>query len=74
MTVPQILLPPKLVPVFSCEAMFRVAYGGRGSAKTRSFAKMAAVRATMWATEGRDGIVLCGRAFMNSLADARLRK
>jgi phage terminase large subunit len=34
--------------------MFRGAYGGRGSAKTRSFAKMAAVRAMMWATEGRE--------------------
>jgi len=50
--------------------MFRGAYGGRGSAKTRSFAKMAAVRAMMWATEGREGIVLCGREFMNSLADS----
>jgi len=61
--VPQVLLPPKLVPVFSGEAMFRGAYGGRGSTKTRSFAKMAAVRALMWATEGREGIVFCGREF-----------
>jgi phage terminase large subunit len=68
-TAARILLPPKLVPVFTGEAMFRGAYGGRGSAKTRSFAKMAAVRALMWATEGREGIVLCGREFMNSLAD-----
>jgi hypothetical protein len=48
----QILLPPKLVPVFTGEAMFRGAYGGRGSAKTRSFAKMTAVRALMWAAAG----------------------
>ena len=56
MTAARILLPPKLVPVFTGEAMFRGAYGGRGSAKTRSFAKMAAVRAMMWATESREGL------------------
>lgn len=50
--------------------MFRDAYGGRGSAKTRSFAKMAAVRAMMWAEEWREGIILCGREFRNSLADS----
>jgi phage terminase large subunit len=31
---------------------------------------MAAVRAMMWATEGRERIVLCGREFMNLLADS----
>jgi phage terminase large subunit len=36
--------------------VFRGAYGGRGSAKTRSFAKMPAVRAMMWTTEGREGL------------------
>ena len=74
MTVLQLLLPPKLVPVFTGEAMFRGAYGGRGSGNTRSFAKMAAVRAMMWATESREGIILCGREFMNSLAGVCLRK
>jgi phage terminase large subunit len=59
-----------LVPVFEGAAMFRGAYGGRGSAKTRSFAKMTAVRAMIWAMEGREGIVLCAREFMNSLADS----
>ena len=63
--IPQVLQPPKLVPVFSGEDMFRGAYEGRGS-----FAKMAAVRALMWATEGREGIAPCGREFMNSLADS----
>lgn len=72
MTAARILLPPKLVPVFTGEAMYRGAYGGRGSAKTRSFAKMTAVRALMWASEGREGIILCGREFMNSLADSSL--
>jgi hypothetical protein len=45
----------QLIDVFQGEAMFRGAYGGRGSAKTRSFAKMASVLAMMWATEGREG-------------------
>ena len=72
MTAAQVLLPPKLIEVFSGEAMYRGAYGGRGSAKTRSFAKMTAVRALMWASEGREGIILCGREFMNSLADSSL--
>lgn len=70
MFVPQIELPEKLVPVFSGPADTRGAYGGRGSGKTRSFALMSAVRAYMWDLEGRSGQVLCGRQFMNSLADS----
>jgi phage terminase large subunit len=45
----QIRIPDKLVPVFTGEAMYRGAYGGRGSAKTRTFAKMAAVWGAMFA-------------------------
>lgn len=74
MTTAQIQLPPKLIPVFTGEADIRGAYGGRGSAKTRSFAKMSAVRAYMWAKAGRKGIVLCGRQFMNSLDDSSLEE
>ncbi|MGJ4954615.1 PBSX family phage terminase large subunit [Bradyrhizobium sp. HKCCYLRH2015] len=70
MSTARVMLPPKLVPVFTGEAMFRGAYGGRGSAKTRSFALMTAIRAHMWAEEGRSGLVVCGREFMNSLADS----
>jgi phage terminase large subunit len=66
---PRIELPEKLVPVFLGEADVRGAYGGRGSAKTRSFAKMTAVRAAMWDAQGREGQILCARQFMNSLAD-----
>lgn len=46
MTTARIKLPPKLVPVFSRprgSVQYRGAHGGRGSAKSRSFAKMAAV-------------------------------
>lgn len=70
----QIALPPKLIPVFAGKADTRGAYGGRGSGKTRSFAKMTAVRAFMWAQAGREGIILCGRQFMNSLADSSLEE
>lgn len=72
MTTVQLKLPPKLVPVFEGEADFRGAYGGRGSAKTRTFAKMAAVRGLMCAEAGEDGVIVCGREFMNSLADSSL--
>lgn len=67
-------MPAKLVPVFLGEADVRGAYGGRGSAKTRTFAKMTAVRAHMWAQQGDEGIILCGRQFMNSLADSSLEE
>lgn len=70
----EILIPDKLVPVFEGEADVRGAYGGRGSAKTRTFAKMTAVRAHMWDMAGREGIILCGRQFMNSLADSSLEE
>lgn len=70
----EVRLPPKLIPVFAGEADVRGAYGGRGSAKTRSFAKMTAVRAYMWSRAGREGIILCGRQFMNSLDESSLEE
>jgi phage terminase large subunit len=74
MTTQRIELPPKLIPVFAGTADTRGAWGGRGSAKTRSFAKMTAVRTYMWSQEGREGIILCGRQYMNSLADSSLEE
>lgn len=65
-------LPPKLIGVFSGEADVRGAFGGRGSSKTRTFAKMTAVRAHMWDMERRSGIILCGRQFMNSLDESSM--
>jgi phage terminase large subunit len=65
-------IPDKLVPVFEGEALYRGAYGGRGSAKTRSFAKMAAVWGLKFAQAGEDGVIVCGREFMNSLDDSSL--
>jgi phage terminase large subunit len=74
MTAAQIKIPAKLVPVFEGEADTRGAYGGRGSAKTRTFALMTAVRAYKWDQEGRQGIILCARQFMNSLSDSSLEE
>lgn len=70
----QIKLPPKLIPVFSGPADVRGAYGGRGSGKTRSFAKMAAVRGYAFGMAGETGIILCARQFMNSLEDSSLEE
>ena len=74
MTTVQLEIPEKLIGLFSGEADVRAADGGRGSAKTRTFAKMTAVRALMWDAAGRSGQILCGRQFMNSLADSSLEE
>ena len=74
MSKARIELPPKLIPVFSGLARYRGAHGGRGSAKTRSFALMTAARAYMFAEAGVSGIILCGREYMNSLEDSSDRK
>jgi phage terminase large subunit len=49
------MLPDKLIPVFEGEADVRGAHGGRGSAKTRSFAKMIAVRGYIYGKSGVTG-------------------
>jgi len=67
-----IKIPPKLIPVFTGEADVRGAYGGRGSAKTMTFAKMSAIRCYMWDQAGREGVIVCGREFLNSIDDSSL--
>lgn len=52
--------------------MYRGAYGGRGSAKTRTFAKMSAVWGLRFAQANMPGVIVCGREFMNSLDDSSL--
>ena len=74
MTVVQIGIPDKLRPVFDGPADVRGAYGGRGSAKTRSFAKMAAVKGYIFGNAGITGQILCARQFMNSLDDSSLEE
>ncbi len=74
MTSVQLALPPKLKPLFLGRADVRGAYGGRGSAKTRSFAKMAAVKGYIYGNQGVSGILLCARQYMNSLEDSSLEE
>jgi phage terminase large subunit len=68
----RIELPAKLLEVFSGEALYRGAYGGRGSAKSRSFAKVAAVHGLRCAQAGESGVIVCGREFQNSLDDSSM--
>lgn len=72
MTTLQIKVPEKLAPVFTGQARYRGAYGGRGSAKTRTFAKMAALHGLLLAQAGETGIILCGREYMNSLDESSM--
>ena len=78
MTTATLELPPKLIPVFKDKPgesiRYRGAYGGRGSAKTRTFALMSAVRAYVLAEAGQSGVVLCGREYMNSLEDSSMEE
>lgn len=74
MTTAQVKIPSKLRPVFRGRADVRGAHGGRGSAKTRSFAKMAALRGWEYGNKGQGGIILCARQFMNSLDDSSLEE
>ena len=74
MTAVQVSIPEKLIPLFEGRADVRGARGGRGSGKTRSFAKMAAVSGLIHGMAGTSGIILCGRQFMNSLEDSSLEE
>lgn len=74
MTEVTVRLPPKLKPVFLGRADVRGAHGGRGSGKTRSFAKMAAVQGMRFGQAGVKGQILCARQFMNSLDDSSLEE
>ena len=67
-------VPPKLIPVFLGEARYRGAFGGRGSAKTRTFAMMTAVRGYMSAESGVSGVILCAREHLNSLDESSLEE
>ena len=72
MTTATLRIPPKLIPVFTGKARYRGAYGGRGSAKTRTFAIMAAVRGYVLAEAGKSGVIVCGREFQNSLDESSM--
>ena len=65
-----IRVPSKMARLFEGPARYRVAYGGRGSGKTRSFAQMAAVMAYNFARQGKVGQILCAREHLNSLDES----
>jgi len=65
-------LPPKLIPVFSGQARYRGSYGGRGSGKSRSFAKMAAVRGYQLSMMGARGVIVVAREHVGTLDGSSL--
>lgn len=68
MTTAKVELPPKLVPVFAKPRgsySYRAAFGGRGSAKSFSFAKMAAVFGYIEPLR-----ILCTREFQVSIKES----
>ena len=65
-----ITLPDVLRPCFEHPYRYVVAKGGRGSGKSRTFALMCAVRAYELSMDGKQGQILCGREFQNSLSDS----
>lgn len=70
----KIQIPSKLIPVFDGSARYRGAYGGRGSAKTRTFALMTAIRGYQDAEQGKTGVILCAREHLNSLSDSSMEE
>lgn len=74
MQVAQIQLAPKMVELFARPSRYKCAWGGRGSSKTRGFALMTAVMAYQLAEEGKSGVILCAREFMNSLEDSSMEE
>ncbi|AQX22912.1 phage terminase large subunit [Bartonella sp. Coyote22sub2] len=74
MTVRQIRIVPKLIPIFSGDSFVRAAWGGRGSGKTRSFALMAALKGYQFGMAGISEMLLCARQFQNSLAESSLEE
>lgn len=74
MTAAQLQLPPKLIPVFTGDARYRGAYGGRGSGKTRTFALMTAVRGYQFGRSGRSGVLMCAREHLNSLDESSMEE
>lgn len=63
-----------MVANFAQQAKHRVFKGGRGSAKTRGLAKMAAIYGYKFAEAGRSGIILASREHLNSLDESSLEE
>lgn len=69
MTALRVQIPEKLGEIFTGEADYRGAYGGRGASKTIGFAKMANLE-MMSLYEGKPWKFLCGRELQKSLKDS----
>jgi len=68
MTVKRLEIPPKLIPVFAKPRgyfRYRAAYGGRGSAKSFTFAKMAAIWGAIEPLR-----ILCTRELQDSIKNS----
>ena len=68
MTTAKIQLPPKLIPLFAPprgDLRYRCAYGGRGSGKSFTFAKMAAIWGYVEPMR-----ILCTREMQNSIKES----
>jgi len=72
----QIQIPDLLTPLFATKERHDVigAHGGRGSAKTRTFATMLCFKALEFAGRGITGVILCCREFMVSLDDSSMQE
>lgn len=71
----QLSIPAKLAPLFiAVDKRYRCSHGGRGSAKTRTFALMTAVKAYQASNNGESGVILCAREFMNSLEESSMEE
>lgn len=71
----QLPIPAKLAPLFTAVGKrYRCSHGGRGSAKTRTFALMTAVKAYQSMMNGESGVILCAREFMNSLEESSMQE
>lgn len=71
----QLPIPAKLAPLFTAtDKRYRCSHGGRGSAKTRTFAMMTAVKAYQAMMNGETGLILCAREFMNSLEESSMQE
>lgn len=68
-------IPAKLAPAFTAtNKRYRCSHGGRGSAKTRTFALMTAVKAYQAMMNGESGVILCAREYMNSLEESSMEE
>jgi len=71
----QLPIPAKLAPLFTAiNKRYRCSHGGRGSAKTRTFAMMTAIKAYQSMMNGEAGVILCAREFMNSLEESSMQE